>query len=33
MGLTIEEQETHVNFSRNDERAIVYTSNNNDKIK
>ena len=26
MGLTIEEQETHVNFSRNDERAIVYTS-------
>lgn len=26
MGLMIEEQETHVNFMRNDERAIVYTS-------
>lgn len=26
MGLLIEEQETHVNFSRNDERAEIYTS-------
>ena len=26
MGLMIEEQETHINFSRNDERVIVYTS-------
>lgn len=26
MGLTIEEQETHINFSRNDERAMIYTS-------
>ncbi len=26
MGLMIEEQETHVNFNRNDDRAIVYTS-------
>lgn len=26
MGLMIEEQETHINFSRNDERAVVYTS-------
>lgn len=26
MGLTIEEQETHVNFSRNDARAVIYTS-------
>lgn len=26
MGLTIEEQETHINFSRNDERAEIYTS-------
>lgn len=26
MGLMIEEQETHVNFNRNDERAMIYTS-------
>lgn len=26
MGLMIEEQETHVNFNRNDERAVIYTS-------
>ena len=26
MGLSIEEQETIVNFSRNDERASIYTS-------
>lgn len=26
MGLQIEEQETHVNFNRGDERATVYTS-------
>lgn len=26
MKLMIEEQETHINFSRNDERAIIYTS-------
>ena len=26
MGLSIEEQETHVNFSRGDERAEVYAS-------
>ena len=26
MGLMIEEQETHVNFNRNDERATIYTS-------
>lgn len=26
MALSIEEQETHVNFNRNDERATVYTS-------
>lgn len=26
MSLMIEEQETNINFSRNDERAIVYTS-------
>ena len=26
MGLMIEEQETHINFSRGDERAKIYTS-------
>lgn len=26
MGLMIEEQETHINFMRNNDRAIVYTS-------
>ena len=26
MSLSIEEQETHINFNRDDERAIVYTS-------
>lgn len=26
MRLMIEEQETHVNFNRNDERAMIYTS-------
>lgn len=26
MGLTIEEQETHINFSRGDSRAEIYTS-------
>ncbi len=26
MGLTIEEQETHVNFSRGDARAVIYTT-------
>lgn len=26
MGLTIEEQETHVNFMRGDNRATIYTS-------
>lgn len=26
MGLIIEEQETHVNFNRNEERAVIYTS-------
>ena len=26
MGLMIEEQETHVNFNRDDERAVIYTS-------
>lgn len=26
MGLMIEEQETHVNFNRNDERVMIYTS-------
>lgn len=26
MGLTIEEQETHINFSRNDEWIEIYTS-------
>ena len=26
MGLMIEEQETHINFSRGDERAVIYTS-------
>ena len=26
MSLTIEEQETHINFSRGDKRAIIYTS-------
>lgn len=26
MGLSIEEQETHVNFNRDDNRATVYTS-------
>ena len=26
MGLMIEEQETNVNFNRNDERATIYTS-------
>ena len=26
MSLSIEEQETHVNFNRNDDKAIVYTS-------
>ena len=26
MGLTVEEQETHINFSRGDERAKIYTS-------
>ena len=26
MSLTVEEQETHINFSRGDERAKIYTS-------
>jgi len=26
MGLTLEEQETHVNFMRGDDRAMIYTS-------
>lgn len=26
MGLMIEEQETHINFNRGDERAVIYTS-------
>lgn len=26
MGLMLEEQETHINFSRNDSRAEIYTS-------
>lgn len=26
MSLSIEEQETHINFNRDDEKAIVYTS-------
>lgn len=26
MGLLIEEQETHINFNRDDERATIYTS-------
>lgn len=26
MGLQIEEQETHINFSREDARAVIYTS-------
>lgn len=26
MSLSIEEQETHINFNRADERAVVYTS-------
>ncbi len=26
MSVSVEEQETHINFNRDDERAIVYTS-------